>query len=277
MHDVIRLTGIEVVAAHGPLDEERATPRTFLVDLVVGERVDNAAIEDQMVESFWYEDLVDDVVTEMTGESVRFLETLGLRIAERILDRGALSVEVTMHKPDFQAAVPVHSTSITIRRINPLYDDELGIRRVVLRASSYADNAEEILDRLPQELSKLDLYVVDVGESQVSVRDRAGGKKNCVTRAVVVRTAMSPIQLRKALRAIEVRLGRDASSRALGHTIEVSIMTFGTLESALQNFTFPHPEAINDIDFLRSWLSVDPKAHVGGVKVEHMLRNAGDS
>ncbi len=278
MADRIVIKNIEVMASHGLSDEERRSPRPFLVDLMVEEDTSLAAVTDDLVNTFWYADLVEDVVAEMTGTPVRFRETIAVRIAERILDRGpALGVEVTIHTSEFPASVPVEEAMITVRRVNPLFDDNLGIRRAVLRLASDAADGAEVISEALEDLRELNVFVSNVSEPVQAPNPLLGSDCVHTTVVAIIHTAMSPAALRKELQHVEVRNGRIAGSRMAGRRIEISIMTFGSLESRHPRLTLPHPTAVMDRSFLQAWHSIDSDARLNGSPVAAMLDSLGPS
>lgn len=272
MKDSIVIKGIEVMAAHGFQSGEQTTPQPFLVDLVVEEDTSIAVLTDDLVNTFLYADLVEDVVTEMSSGPVRFRDTLAARIAERIIERGAFGVEVSIHAVDFPASVPVEDAIITVRRRSPLFDDELGIRRSILRLTSDAPDAPEVIAKAIEDIKKLDVFVSDASECFIGPKVLPSGPgKDRATAVAVVHTAMSPAQLAKELQHVEVRNGRVASSRLSGRRIEIAIMAFGSIESRHPRFTLPHPTAKMDRAFLEAWLSIDPDAHLTGTSVQEIF------
>ena len=272
MKDSIVIKGIEVMAAHGFHSGEQTTPQPFLVDLVVEEDTSIAVVTDDLVNTFLYADLVEDVVTELSSGPVRFRDTLAARIAERIIERGAFGVEVSIHAVDFPATAPVEDAVITVRRRSPLFDDNLGIRRAVLRLTSDAPNASEVIAKAIEDLKNLNVYVSHASECFIGPKILPTGTgKDRATAAAIVHTAMSPAQLAKELQHVEVRNGRVASSRLFGRQIEIVIMSFGSIESRHPRFTLPHPTAKMDRAFLEAWLSIDPEAHLNGASVREIF------
>lgn len=274
MKDRIVIKGIEVMSIHGLSDDERHNPHPIVVDLVVEEDTSLAAVTDDLVNTFWYADLVEDVIAELTGMPARFRETIAVRIAERILDRGAaLGVEVTIHTPEFPSSVPVEDAMVTVRRESPLFDDNLGIRRAVLRLTSDAEDGVEAINQTLEGIRGLNVFVSDVSEPVKSLSAISGATRERTTVVAIVHTAMSPLQLSKELQHVEVRNGRIAGSRMMGRRIEISVMTFGSLESHFPQLPLPNPTASSDKDFLTAWLSIDPDAHFNGSPVQRMLEH----
>ena len=269
MNDIIRITGIEVMARHGVTEEERKVPQPFLIDIAVEEDTSLAAINDDLVGTFWYADLVNDVVDELNSEPVRLRDTLAVRIAERFIERGAFWAEVTIRTPHFPSPVPVADATITVTRRHPIFDDELGVRPAILRILSDGEDGGEIVNRAVEELEKLNVYITAVSEpftSQVSV----GSGKTTRTMRVA---SMSPMQLEKELQHIEVRLGRRSSSRLLGLRADMTIMVFGSLKCYHPRLALPNPMLSADKTFLQAWLSINPNARLDGVEVVTMLEN----
>ena len=273
MQDTIRLKGIEVVGSHGVLAEERMIKQKFIVDLEVDEFAGLSAVSDEMTYSLWYEDLVDDVVAEVSGPSLYFMETLATRIAERIIDRGALSASVTVYKPNFKAAVPVKETSITVRKASPLYDDNIGNRHVVLALSSNEGDSKAILEKAIEKIRALDVYVTGVSSPYIAPADYNGvkGEQEFMTILLGLNTLKSPATLMSDLANIEVSLGRVARTRLAPRRIGISVITFGSLESNFPKITLPHPMAQKTLSILEPWYEIEPHARLSGTPIEELI------
>jgi 7,8-dihydroneopterin aldolase/epimerase/oxygenase len=112
--DRIDLTGIEVMARHGVLPEERATAQPFRLDITLYSDHRRASESDDISDTIDYGTaavLAHDIVAT---ESHQLIERVANRVASALLDRfPPLSrVRVTVHKP--QAPIPLDFTDVSV-------------------------------------------------------------------------------------------------------------------------------------------------------------------
>jgi dihydroneopterin aldolase len=115
--DRIQVTGIEVLARHGVLEQERIEPQPFLVDLTVFLDLSRAGASDDLVDTVDYGRLAQEAHAVVADESHQLIERVASRVAESVLaDPHVDRVIVTVHKP--QAPIPLvfGDVSVTIDR-----------------------------------------------------------------------------------------------------------------------------------------------------------------
>ncbi|MEO8107314.1 MAG: dihydroneopterin aldolase [Actinomycetes bacterium] len=115
--DFISVRGIEGYGHHGVLPEERANGQPFVVDLRVCTDVSSAAASDDLEFAVDYSVLANEVVDIIEGEPCDLIETVAVRIAEKVLAHTRVtSVRVTVHKPRAPVGVPVADVAVTVER-----------------------------------------------------------------------------------------------------------------------------------------------------------------
>jgi dihydroneopterin aldolase len=115
--DQIGLTGLRAFGFHGALPEERIAGQNFLIDLTVFLDTSVAAESDDLTETIHYGVLANQVVEAVEADPVDLIETVAQRVADVALAyRRAISVRVTVHKPDAPIEVPFTDVSVTITR-----------------------------------------------------------------------------------------------------------------------------------------------------------------
>lgn len=123
MADRLTLTGLSGQGRHGVFDWERASPRPFVVDLVLHldpRATAAAAAGDDLAETVDYGALAAGAVARIEGEPVKLIETLAERIAADCLANERVSTaEVTVHKPHAPIPVPFADVAITVVRGRP--------------------------------------------------------------------------------------------------------------------------------------------------------------
>lgn len=120
MADRLNLTGLRGQGRHGVFDWERATPRPFLVDLVLHLDMADAAAGDDLTKTVDYGALAEQVVARIEGEPVKLIETLAERIAgDCLAEPRVRTAEVTVHKPHAPISVPFADVAVTVVRERP--------------------------------------------------------------------------------------------------------------------------------------------------------------
>lgn len=115
--DVLRVTGIEVLAHHGVLARERREGQVFLVDLALGVDTAAAAAADDLDLTVDYGSLVSEVAAAVSSDPVDLIETVAMRVAGVCLARAAVQwTEVTIHKPDAPIETTFADVALTIYR-----------------------------------------------------------------------------------------------------------------------------------------------------------------
>lgn len=114
MTDEIRLRGLRAFAHHGVFDHERENGQEFIVDVDVRVHLGNLA--DDIEKTIHYGTLAEAIVSAVERDPVDLIETVAERIAAVVLDAGADSVRVEVHKPSAPITVPFDDVSVVIER-----------------------------------------------------------------------------------------------------------------------------------------------------------------
>lgn len=100
MSDTVSLRGIRARGHHGVLGFERELGQTFLIDVDMAVDVQPAALADDLGLTVDYGAVATAVVEIVTGPAFDLIETLAVRIAERVKQfDGVQQVTVAVHKP----------------------------------------------------------------------------------------------------------------------------------------------------------------------------------
>lgn len=117
MKDRIELSGIEVYARHGVLEEEQIRAQVFRVDLTVFADLSVAGDSDSLEDTIDYRRLTDTVKETVGGESHKLIERVAQRVAESVLaDPRANRVMVTIHKPEAELGAVLDDVAVTVDR-----------------------------------------------------------------------------------------------------------------------------------------------------------------
>ncbi|MDO5752925.1 dihydroneopterin aldolase [Arthrobacter sp.] len=116
--DLITLKGVTAIGYHGVFAHEKRDGQPFITDAVLHLDVGAAAATDDLALTANYGAVAETIVSMVTGDAFDLIETLSVRMAEKILaDYPVLkAVEVTVHKPKAPIQVPFGDVSITIFR-----------------------------------------------------------------------------------------------------------------------------------------------------------------
>jgi 2-amino-4-hydroxy-6-hydroxymethyldihydropteridine diphosphokinase len=87
---------------------------------------------------------------------------------------------------------------------------------------------------------------------------------NYINAVLIGETDHKPLDLMKALLAVESTLGRVRSFQNAARHIDIDIIDLGGLFMESDALTLPHPRAHERRFVLEPWLEIDPAAHLPG-------------
>ena len=94
--------------------------------------------------------------------------------------------------------------------------------------------------------------------------DGEGLSPDYVNIILIVGTVMEPLDLLDAMQAVEDALGRTRDRRWGDRTIDVDLVSIGTIEHAEDRLVLPHPRAHERQFVLQPWLEIEPDAVLPG-------------
>lgn len=124
------------------------------------------------------------------------------------------------------------------------------------------------------EIAALDGVTV-TGESPMVVTDPVGGPEGqpeYLNQVVEVSTTLSPAALLEQLQRIELEHGRTREVRWGARTLDLDVITFGSVVSDHPLLTLPHPRALERGFVVIPWSWMDPGAFVGSESVFRTAR-----
>ena len=141
-------------------------------------------------------------------------------------------------------------------------------RRAVLSLGANLGDRVATIDRAVRALDAIDgIRVLDrssAWESPSWHPDGEGLSPDYANIVVIVGTALEPLELLDATRAVEDALGRVREERYGSRTIDIDIVAVGALELDTDELTLPHPRAHERQFVLQPWLEVEPTATLPG-------------
>ncbi len=119
--DRIELRSLRVLGTHGVLDEERARPQPFELDLDIALDMGPAAASDALEATADYGQLAEVAAAVVQGPSFRLLEALADAVAVALLaaDERVEAVTVTLRKLRPPVGVDVSTAGVRRRRVRP--------------------------------------------------------------------------------------------------------------------------------------------------------------
>ena len=157
-----------------------------------------------------------------------------------------------------------------------------GTRAVLAFGSNLGNRGETIVDAMA-EIALLP-GVETIGESSLyeTVAVKLHGidpdAPAYLNAASIVLTTLEPHALLAALNEIELRHGRVREERWGDRTLDIDLITYGTLEQSDETLTLPHPRAWQRDFVLAPWLELDPDATIPGRgRVDELLASTDDT
>lgn len=150
----------------------------------------------------------------------------------------------------------------------------------IIAIGSNLGDREGTIRAAVRELNAVDSIVVRAASSLVEtpalkpagVDEDAPAYLNAV---VAVRTALDPMELLGVLHGIERAHGRVRDVRWGDRTLDLDIITFGTLTLNAPELTIPHPSAAERDFVLAPWSQVEPDATLPGRgRIAALIREA---
>jgi dihydroneopterin aldolase/2-amino-4-hydroxy-6-hydroxymethyldihydropteridine diphosphokinase len=115
--DRIDITGIEVYAKHGVLDEEQERAQVFKVDVTVFTELAAAGSSDDLADTIDYGALALEVREVVGSESHKLLEKVAAQVCEAVMAHPGVDRSiVTIHKPFAPIDLVFEDVSVTVER-----------------------------------------------------------------------------------------------------------------------------------------------------------------
>jgi len=157
-----------------------------------------------------------------------------------------------------------------------------GTRAVLAFGSNLGNRGETINDAMA-EISLLH-GVAMIGESSLyeTVAVKLHGidpdAPAYLNAAAIIETTLAPHALLAALNEIELRHGRVREERWGDRTLDIDVITYGSLELDDETLTLPHPRAWQRDFVLAPWLELDADATIPGRgRVDLLLASTDDT
>lgn len=263
--DVITLTGVRARGHHGVLADEKRDGQDFLVDTRLHLDTAWAARDDALARTVNYAEVAEAIAEVVGGPPLDLIETLTERLAQRILSDQVLvrTVEVTVHKPSAPIPVPFTDVAVSITREAAPRDAVVALGSNLGDRAAHLQRALEALAADP--LSQLRWASPVVETDPVGPPAADGTAQQDYLNAIIgLSTVRGPYELLDLAHAIEQEAGRERTVRWGARTLDVDVLTWGTLRQDDPALTLPHPRAHERSFVLVPWQAADPDAFLPG-------------
>lgn len=117
-YDVIRLTGVQLSARIGVLDQEKTADQPLSVDAELRLDLSNAGRSDALEHTVSYADIADLIEDVVTGQHFNLIESLAETLTQDIIlsDSRIEAAAITVHKPQAPLTQSFEDVSVTIHR-----------------------------------------------------------------------------------------------------------------------------------------------------------------
>lgn len=315
--DTVVIEGIQAMAKHGVLPQEKETPQPFVVDVVIHLDTRSAARSDEIAKTIDYGAAAKEIVARLTSEPADLIETVAERIARGILELGsALVVDVAIHKPKVDLGVAFSDAHVQIRRelkggdiwsdkrigsSAGLADDPLSPEAVppprdvfdqrpktpvpaVLSIGGNVGDPEYTLARAIEDLSRIDGITISAVSPLVATKPVGGPPQPDFLNAVVtIDTTLSARALLHICQGIEMIHGRERSVQDGPRTLDIDLIVYSDLVASGIDLVLPHVRAYERAFVLAPWVAIDSGAvlpasgKVAGGKVADLAAAAPDA
>jgi dihydroneopterin aldolase/2-amino-4-hydroxy-6-hydroxymethyldihydropteridine diphosphokinase len=248
--DRICLSGLRLDALIGVLPEERLATQPVLIDLVLYQLPSPATQTDCLDHTVSYAAVYERVRDLTIASRFSLVERLAGELAKVLLVEfpRLLAVAVSVFKPKAPLPGPFESAGYCIQRSRADY----GLGSTV--DLSLGANLGDRLDTLREAVRQISDHpqIEQLAVSSVYETTPVGlvDQPDFLNLVLRIRTTLDPFALLSVCQQIESQLGRQRTVRWGPRTIDIDLLTFGSMVSAAPDLTLPHPR-MQDRDFVQ--------------------------
>ncbi len=269
--DRISISGVRVMASHGVFEHERQELHPFLADVSAHVSTKAAGRSDEVSATISYTDLAEDAYAVLAGPTVNLVETLAEQIAERVLARGALAVDVAISKPEAPIAREFADARVAIRRTHPILQPCPG--RAIIALGANLGDREATLSWAVEQIRYLG--AVEALSAFVPTAPLlAPGQEPqppYLNGVLSLRTHLSPLELLRELQRIEISGGRVRHEHWGARTLDLDLVDITGVTSHFPELELPHPRASQRLFVLQPWAQIESGASLEGVPLERII------
>ena len=151
-------------------------------------------------------------------------------------------------------------------------------RAVLALGSNLGERAETLAEAVSDLVDRQEVRLVDV--SPVIQTKAVGGPEaqpDFLNMVMIVMTTLGPYELLAHCQAVEAKHHRTREVRWGPRTLDVDVITYGSLAQDDPVLTLPHPRAAERAFVLFPWLLIDPTAVLEGHPIVELLEDCSDA
>lgn len=273
--DTIRISGIRGFGYHGVLEHERRDGQEFIVDLVIDTpQAVQLTDSDDLSTTLDYRGVIETTHAAITGEPLQLIETLAERIAAGILQAGAGTVTVTVHKPHAPLAVSVSDVAVQITRSR--------YRAVIALGANLGDAAQTLCEAAGAIAEIPRVRVLAASSIYRTAPVGAVEQPDYCNAVMLVQADWDPPMLLRQLHRIEANFGRARTQRFGPRTLDLDLIDVrgpdGPVVWDAHSCQLPHPRAAQRRFVLEPWLEIEPDGWLGWTgSIPALLGALGDT
>lgn len=240
MNDRIFVSNLCIQGHHGVNEEERILGQKFFVDIEVRMDARPAATQDDYEKAICYATLCDIAQKVSDAGPYRLIETLAEKIIDAILEhfQSARAVKVAVRKPGAPIAASFETVGVELER-----------HRQQSVGFSFGSNVGEKSSQIRAALAFLEAVPgIEISKISSLYKTPPWGNEDqdwFVNACAIGTTSLTPHEILRACKEIEVQLGRVPGERWGPRLIDIDLLFLGdeTLKSIA--LSLPHPELFN--------------------------------
>lgn len=266
MNDRIFVTNLCLVGYHGVMEEERTLGQRFFLDIEVTTDARRASANDDYRKAICYGTLCDLARQVSEAGPYLLIETFAERVIAAILDRFPTVTEarVRIRKP----SAPIDASFDTV-------GVELARKRQRKVAFSLGSNVGDRASQISAALAFLEAEEgVEITRVSSFYETAPWGKTDqdrFVNACAIGQTSLTPHEVLRACKVIEVQLGRTPGERWGPRLIDIDLLWLGDEEISTVALTLPHREMANRGFVLTPLAEIAGDEVVAGRSVSQML------
>ena len=266
MKDKIFVSNLCLVGKHGVLPEEQILGQKFYLDIEVTADARLASAEDDYTNAVCYASLCDLAAEVSDAGPYQLLETFAERVIAAILDRFVIAsaAKVRIRKPGapINASFDTVGVELTRKRMQRVafgLGGNIGDSASLIRAAIAFLEAEDAID-----ISAVSSFYETAPWGNED-QDRF------VNACALGSTSLSPHEVLRVCKAIEVQLGRTPGERWGPRLIDIDLLFLSDEVVETIALTLPHPEILNRAFVLKPLAEIAGDYVVAGKAVTEAL------
>lgn len=274
MNDRIFVTNLCILGRHGVLEEEQVLGQRFFLDIEVSTDARRASEADDPRKAICYGALCEIAQSVSDAGPYKLIETLAERVIDAILDRfvTATSVKVRVRKPGAPISASFDTVGVELERPR---QQQVGF--------SFGSNVGEKSSQIRAALAFLEAVPgIELTDISGFYKTAPWGKEDqdwFVNVCAVGHTSLTPHEVLRAIKEIEVQLGRTPGERWGPRLIDVDLLFLGEEEVNSVALSVPHPEMLNRAFVVIPLAEIAEDTVIHGQRIGDVaagLKDAGD-